>query len=95
MNATSTRVFAVNPDNDTVTSIQTVSYAKLQEIRVGSNPRTVAFAPDETAWVVCQDDATIHVVHAQTNATLAVIDVLKLGCEIGSQFDPIGIPCES
>jgi len=92
LNATSTRTraFCVNPDNDTVTSIQRVSFLKLAEVAVGDNPRTVAFAPDGTVWVVCQDDATVHVLDAYTNATLKVISLPYASAPYGVAMSPDG-----
>ena len=84
------RTFCVNPDNDTVTSINRVSFVKLQEIAVGDHPRTVAFAPDGTAWIVCQDDATIHVIHPLTNETATVIQLPDASAPYGLAMSPDG-----
>jgi cytochrome c peroxidase/streptogramin lyase len=89
LNATN-RTFCVNADNDTVTSIQRVSFVKLQEIAVGDHPRTVAFAPDGSAWVVCQGDATIHVIDPFTNDTLDVIQLPYASAPYGLAMSPDG-----
>ena len=60
------RVWSVNPDSDTVTSIKSRELVKLFEVPVGDNPRTLALAPNNAVWVVNQDDATISVLEAST-----------------------------
>ena len=61
-----TRLWAVNPDNDTVSVFDTVSRAKLAEIAVGAAPRTLALAADGTVWVVNKGAATISVISPAT-----------------------------
>ena len=46
------RVWVVNQDNDSVTVVDAVTNARLNEIAVGAAPRSVAIAPDGRIWVV-------------------------------------------
>ncbi|MEM7203604.1 MAG: Ig-like domain-containing protein [Planctomycetota bacterium] len=84
------RVFCVNADNDTVTSIHKNNYRKLFELPVDDQPRTVAFAPDETAWVVCQGDATINVVHLLSAQLLGRIQLPDASAPYGIAMSPDG-----
>ncbi len=57
------RLWAVNPDNDTVSVFDAVTRAKLAEITVGAAPRTLALTPNGSAmWVVNKRAATISVI---------------------------------
>lgn len=67
------RVFAVNPDNDTVTAIDADTLAKLWEMPVGARPRGVAQAADGSLWVTCQDDDRIDILDDLTGQTLHTI----------------------
>ncbi len=61
-----TRLWVVNPDNDTVSVFDTVTRAKLAEITVGSSPRTLAVAADGSVWVANKGSASISVISAST-----------------------------
>ncbi len=52
----------VNPDNDTVTVIDTVSRTKAAEIPVGDEPVAVQVAPNGDVWVVNKTAASISIV---------------------------------
>jgi len=45
-------VTAVNPDSDSITLVDTVTLAVIEEIPVGDDPRTVSFTPDSQAVLV-------------------------------------------
>ena len=49
------RLWAVNPDNNTVSVFDTGTGARLAETTVGNAPRSVAVAPDGRIWVVNRD----------------------------------------
>ena len=66
------RVWVVNPDADTVAVIDATTYALIEEIAVGDHPRTLAIAGDRVA-VACQDDATLHVLSAETRAPVRTV----------------------
>jgi cytochrome c peroxidase len=53
------RVWAVEPDADTVTIVDAVSRTLALRVAVGDRPRTVAIAGD-VAIVACQGDGTVH-----------------------------------
>ena len=73
-NATA-RVWAVNPDNDSVSVFDTTMKTRLAEVAVGSAPRTLALAPDGRVWVVNKAAATISVI---SPATLTVVQSIAL-----------------
>lgn len=68
-----TQVWNVNPDNNSVAVIDAVRLEKMAEIPVGRNPRSLAQAPDDTIWVVNQDDATISVISVDSRTVIATI----------------------
>jgi YVTN family beta-propeller protein len=70
------RLWAVNPDNDSVSVFDAVTRAKLAEIAVGAAPRTLALTPSGAAmWVVNKRAATISVI---STSTLAVTQTIAL-----------------
>lgn len=67
------RLWVVNPDGNTVALIGLDSLKKEGEFAVGKHPRAVAVAPDGTAWVVSEDDATVTILDgANKVATVAL-----------------------
>jgi len=56
------RVWAVNPDNDSLAVIDALSLARVAEVPVCDDPRTLALAGDGRVWVACKDAAAIDVV---------------------------------
>ena len=84
------RVWNVNPDNDTVTSIDAGTFAKLLERPVGSSPTTLALAPDDTIWVVNQGDANISVLRRDDGELEDTIDLPYASQPHGVAFDPSG-----
>ncbi len=56
------RVYSVNQDNDTVTSIDPEELVKVAELPVYKRPESLALAPDGKLWVVHQDDYAVAVV---------------------------------
>ncbi|MDP6537871.1 MAG: Ig-like domain-containing protein [Gammaproteobacteria bacterium] len=65
--------FVVNPDNDTVTRFNS-DYAKVWEVAVGDNPRTLALAPNGDVWVANEGDSTLSVLSrsGETRQTIAL-----------------------
>ncbi|HEY2952262.1 MAG TPA: Ig-like domain-containing protein, partial [Verrucomicrobiae bacterium] len=84
------RVWAVNPDADTVTAIDATALVKLFEVPVGGHPRTLALAPDTTLWVVNQDDATISVLDSDDGAMLQTIALPRASRPYGIAFSGDG-----
>ena len=83
-------VWCVNADNDTVTAIDSQNLTKLLEVPVGTHPRTLAKAPEGTIWVVCQDDATVHVLDPVSGATLETIALPYASAPYGVAMAPDG-----
>ncbi len=65
----SARVFAANPDHDSVTAIDAASSTRLWETPAGERPRSVAIAADGSLWVASDRSATI-TVHDSASGTL-------------------------
>jgi len=57
------QLWSVNPDNNTVTVINTNTHKKIREITVGDNPRALAVAPNGDVWVVNKRSATVTVIN--------------------------------
>jgi len=56
------RVYVVNQDNDTITSIDADKLQKLAELAVYRRPESLALTPDGKLWVVHRDDYAVAVV---------------------------------
>lgn len=82
------RVWNVNPDNDTVTSIDTSTFAKILEQPVGSGPTTLALGPDDTIWVSNRSEATISVLRRDGGGLEDTIDLPYGSQPHGIAFDP-------
>ena len=83
------RLWAANPDNNTVTVFDAQTPRKLTEIPVGRAPRTLALAPDGRVWVVNSESDTVSIVAA----SLSVAQTLELprgSRPFGIVFDPTG-----
>jgi DNA-binding beta-propeller fold protein YncE/fibronectin type 3 domain-containing protein/cytochrome c551/c552 len=80
-------VWAVNPDNNSVTSINSITLTKIMETSVGTHPRTVAARGNGDVWVANEDDATISII----NSTGTVSNTISLpygSRPYGVCFDP-------
>ena len=62
--AVSRRVWAVNPDNDSVSAMDADSLALLLESPVCDDPRSLAVAPSGELWVACHDDDSVRILDA-------------------------------
>ena len=69
--STRSQVWNVNPDNDTVGVLDTQSLSLLAEVPVGSDPVSLAEAPDGNIWVVNRQSASISVVDAAAMTVVA------------------------
>ncbi len=67
------RVWNVNADSNTVTCIDAAALTKIFEQPVGTNPRTLAVAPDGSVWVANQDSGTVSVLNSDTGQLLTTI----------------------
>ncbi len=83
------RLWVVNPDNDSVTVFDAVTRAKLAEVSVGRAPRSLALAPDGRVWVANTESASLTII--QTNFAIAQTVNLPRGSRpFGLVFDPAG-----
>ena len=80
------RLWVVNPDNDSVTVFDAVTRAKLAEVPVGTAPRTLAIAPDGSVWVANKRSATISVISATTLAISRTIALPRASQPYGLAF---------
>ena len=67
------RLWVVNADNDSVSAFDTVSYARLGEVTVGTAPRSIALAPNGLLWVANKQSATLSVIDPATRAVTRTI----------------------
>jgi DNA-binding beta-propeller fold protein YncE len=56
------RIYSLNQDNDSVTSIDPDALVKVTELSVYRKPESLALAPDGKLWVVHQDDYAVAVI---------------------------------
>lgn len=83
------KVWAVNPDADTVTAINASTYAKLFEVPVGTHPRTLALSGGQV-WVANEESDTISVLSAADGALIRTISLPRGSQPFGVAFDPAG-----
>jgi DNA-binding beta-propeller fold protein YncE len=60
------RVYSVNQDNDSITSIDAEALVGLAELPVYGRPEALAIAPDGKLWVVHRDDYAVSVIDLDT-----------------------------
>ena len=73
--STESQVWNVNPDNNTVSVLDTGTLSLLAEIPVGASPVSLAEAPDGNIWVVNRQSASVSVVSA---SSLSVVNTFAL-----------------
>jgi len=84
------RVWVVNSDANTVTAINTSNNAKVLEAAVGTNPQTLAIAPDGRIWVANFGSNSISVLDPTSGAVVQTI-ALGFGARpFGVVFNPAG-----
>lgn len=84
------KVWAVNPDADSVTAVNKATAVKVYEIAVGDRPKAIAEAPDGMLWVICQDSANISVINPATATVTSVIPLPRASQPTGLAFAPDG-----
>lgn len=83
------RIWVVNPDNDSVTAFDSVTYSKLAEIPVGQRPHSLAIAPNGRLWVTNRDSATISVINTGSLTVTQTLGTLPMGSRpAGLAFSP-------
>ncbi len=60
------RIYNVNQDNDTISSIDPMALTKVGELAVYQDPEALALAPDGKLWVLHRDDYAIAIVNPDT-----------------------------
>ncbi|UXI65857.1 PKD domain-containing protein [Tahibacter amnicola] len=70
----SRRVWAVNPDSDTVSAVNADTLAKVAEYATCADPRSIARTPQGHLWVTCHDADRVRVLNEDTGSTVAEID---------------------
>jgi len=83
------RIWVVNPDNDTVSVFGSISRAKLAEVGVGAQPRTLARAPDGRVWVTNAKSASITIIASDYSVT-STVPLPRGSRPYGIVFDPAG-----
>ncbi len=84
------RLWCVNVDNDTVTAIDTQSLQRVFEVPVGRQPRTLAQAGDGTIWVVCEEDATVHLLDPTDGSNVGTLRLPYASAPYGLAMSPDG-----
>lgn len=84
------RVWAINPDNDSVKVIDALTLTGVAEIPVCGNPRSVAVGGDGRVWVTCKDDDAIDVIDPAGLAVVAQLALPRGSRPHGIAFDPTG-----
>ena len=69
------QVWNVNPDNDTVTVIDSSTYSKLGEVLVGERPSGIAIASSDSVWVTNKGSHSISVVDS---GSLSLINTIPM-----------------
>lgn len=84
------RVWAVNPDNDSVSVMDAVTNTLIQQIPVGTAPRTLAIAPNGNIWVANKGSASVSVISPSTLAVVQTIAMPRASQPYGLAFAPNG-----
>lgn len=85
-----TQVFSVDPDSGTVAAIDAATLTKTWETHVGSEPRTLAVAPDGRVWVAVQGDDKLVVLQPQDGRVDASVALPYGSAPHGIVFTPDG-----
>ncbi len=84
------RLWVVNPDNDSVSVIDTGNNSRIAEITVGTSPRSVALAPNGQVWVVNRETANISVIDPSTLQVVRTTVLPRASSPHGLVFEPNG-----
>jgi YVTN family beta-propeller protein len=82
------RIWAVNPDNDSVTAIDAITGARLAEVAVGANPRSLALSASGELWVVNKRGASISVINTATRAVTRTLSLPRASQPHGIAMSP-------
>ncbi|OYY96056.1 MAG: hypothetical protein B7Y32_07575, partial [Methylophilales bacterium 16-45-7] len=84
------RVWTVDPDNDSVSVLDSATNQIIAFIPVGISPRSIAVAPDGRIWVTNKKSATISIISPTTLAVVQTINLPRASQPHGLSFDPNG-----
>jgi large repetitive protein len=87
--AAAARIWAVNPDNNSVSVFDASTNARIAEVAVGTNPQSLAVAPNGWVWVVNRDSASISVFQG-TTGTPVTLALPSASQPFGIAFAPDG-----
>jgi YVTN family beta-propeller protein len=82
------RLWAVNPDNDSVSVFDTAAGTRTAEILVGLAPRSVALAPDGRVWVINRDSASVSILSPSTLTVAQTVALPRASRPYGVVFAP-------
>jgi YVTN family beta-propeller protein len=82
------RIWVVNPDNDSVSVIDSATKKLLSTINVGQSPRSVAIATDGRIWVTNKDSSTISIISPSSLAIVQTITLTRASQPHGLVFSP-------
>ncbi len=82
------RIWSVNPDNDSVSVIDSATKRVISTINVGQSPISVAIAPDGRIWVTNKDSATISIISPTSLAIVQTIALPRASQPHGIVFSP-------
>lgn len=85
------RIWVVNPDHDSVTSIDADSLERRVEIAVGKRPTSLALDAFGQLWVSCRDDDTVWSIDARTETVLGSLTLAWGSAPTGIVFTPNGV----
>ena len=84
------RLWAVNPDNDSVSVFDGTTWSRQAEVAVGAQPRALAIAPSGQVWVVNRGSASITVLDGSSRALVRTIALPTASSPHGIVFDDDG-----
>ncbi len=81
-------VYSVNPDSGTVAAIDAATMVKRWEVRVGTEPRTLAVGPDGRIWVTVQEEDKLVALNAADGSVSATVNLDYGSGPYGVVFTP-------
>ncbi len=73
VDATKRKVWAVNPDNNSVTILNADTHAVIKEVAVGKHPTSVALDSKGQVWVTCREDSKLTVLSATDGSVVGTV----------------------
>ncbi len=84
------RLWIVNQDNDSVTAFNTKTGGRLNQVKVGTAPRSIAFSALGQIWVTNKQSASISVIDTETRNVLRTIALPAGSQPFGIVAAPVG-----